>query len=125
MGHQRQPLYLRRNLCPYFWKNPGIQGIFQGQSMYLRIPIGVILRLWLDEGVELSTISPSLTITMPTEQTLLRSLLAVSKSIAAKSFIIKNSDNSFVMLHPAFIVQNFFIIQTLSYFYGLFLIHTL
>lgn len=125
MGHQRQPLYLRRNLCPYFWKNPGIQGIFQGQSMYLRIPIGVILRLWLDEGVvtiHYLAIPHDYDAHGANAATL---AVAVSKSIAAKSFIIKNSDNSFVMLHPAFIAQNFFIIQTLSYFYGLFLIHTL
>lgn len=36
----------------------------------------------------MSTISPPRTITTPTEQTDERSLLAVSKSIAAKSFIV-------------------------------------
>ena len=66
MGHQWKSLYLGSNLCPYFRKHPGIHGVFHGQS----------------------TISPFLTITIPTEQTLLRSLLAVSKSIAAKSFML-------------------------------------
>lgn len=35
----------------------------------------------------IAALLPSLTITMPTEQTLVRCWLAVSKSIAAKSFI--------------------------------------
>ena len=88
VSHQWQSLNLWQNLSPYLWKCPGVHGILHGKSMHPSIPIGIILRLWLDETVvAIHKISPFLTITMPTEQTLVRYWLAVSKSIAAKFFM--------------------------------------
>ena len=51
VSHQWQSLNLWLNLCPYLWKYPGVHGILHGKSMYPCIPIGIILRLWLDETV--------------------------------------------------------------------------
>lgn len=87
MGHQWKPLYLGSNLCPYFRKHPGIHGVFHGQSMHLRVPVGVILRLRLDEGV-VAIHYLAIPYDYDTHGALLRSLLAVSKSIAAKSFML-------------------------------------
>lgn len=36
---------------PILPETPGIHSVFHGQSMHLRVPVGVILWLWLDEGV--------------------------------------------------------------------------
>ena len=65
VGHKGQTLYQRLYLCPDFGEDGGIFCVSPDES----------------------TISPLRTITTPTEQTELRSLLAVSKSIAANSFL--------------------------------------
>lgn len=49
VSHQWQSLNLWLNLSPYLWKYPGVHGILHGKSMHPSIPIGIILRLWLDE----------------------------------------------------------------------------
>ena len=51
VSHQWQSLNLWLNLSPYLWKYPGVHGILHGKSMHPSIPIGIILRLWLDETV--------------------------------------------------------------------------
>ena len=51
VSHQWQSLNLWLNLSPYLWKYPGVYGILYGKSMHPSIPIGIILRLWLDETV--------------------------------------------------------------------------
>ena len=51
VSHQWQSLNLWINLSPYLWKYPGVYGILYGKSMHPSIPIGIILRLWLDETV--------------------------------------------------------------------------
>ena len=51
VSHQWQSLNLWLNLSPYLWKYPGVHGILHGKSMHPCIPIGIILRLWLDETV--------------------------------------------------------------------------
>lgn len=55
--------------------------------MHLRVPVGVILRLRLDEGV-VAIHYLAIPYDYDTHGALLRSLLAVSKSIAAKSFML-------------------------------------
>ena len=87
VSHQWQSLNLWINLSPYLRKYPGVHGILHGKSMHPSIPIGIILRLWLDE-----TVVAIHNLTIPYyhnayEQTLVRCWLAVSKSIAAKFFM--------------------------------------
>ena len=80
VSHKGQTLYQGFYLRPYFGEYWCVLSVFLAETMHLRTPIIIIVRLW-------STISPLRTMTIPTEQTELRSLFAVSKSIAAKSCI--------------------------------------
>ena len=83
VGHQRQPFYQRSHLLPHIWKYRRISSILQGKAVYPGIPVTVILRLRPDKTVETVT-------TTPTLHTLVRCSLAVSKSMAAKSFMGSN-----------------------------------
>ena len=82
VSHQRQPFDKRFYLFPNFREYRGVIRVVVSETMHLAAPIIVIVRLGKDEGIKESTISPFLTITMPTLHTELRSLLAVSKSMA-------------------------------------------
>ena len=77
VGNQRQSFNLRLYPPPHIGKDRGILGIGGCQSMHPATPEVVILRLWLYERIELIHLFAIL----------VRSLLAVSKSIAAKSCI--------------------------------------
>ncbi len=88
VGHKRETGYLGFYLLPHIGEDGRIFGVGCTQAMYLTAPVVVILRFWLDERVELVH-----NLTVPhhddtQEQTDDRSLLAVSKSIAAKSCIV-------------------------------------
>ena len=85
MGHQRKSLDERSNVVPDIREYRCIISVLRSQSVYPLAEPLVVLRLGVDKE---STISPSRTITTPTEHTLDGSSFAVSKSIAAKSLII-------------------------------------
>ena len=53
VSHKRQSFYQRLNLTPHFGKDGGIIGVFMAQSMNLPAPIIIVVRLWLNEGIEL------------------------------------------------------------------------
>lgn len=88
MRNQRKPLYFRSNLLPYFRKNRSMGSIFLCQSMNTGVPIQIVIRFGMNEAVEPVGYLTILTITTPTLHMLVRSLFAVSKSIAAKLSIL-------------------------------------
>ena len=47
-----QPFYQGNYLGPYFRKNGRLVGVGMRQTMNTRAPVGVVVGLWLDEGVE-------------------------------------------------------------------------
>lgn len=62
--------------------------IFLCQSMNTGVPIQIVIRFGMNEAVEPVGYLTILTITTPTLHMLVRSLFAVSKSIAAKLSIL-------------------------------------
>ena len=87
MGYQRQTRQLRRDVGPNLRKGSRVRRIPIRQTVYAGIPGAVIVGVRPDQAIDLSLMSPFSTRTSPTLQILVRSLLAVSKSIATKSFI--------------------------------------
>ena len=90
VSHKRKPLNQWFNLFPDLWEHWGLLCVLSSQAMYLSTPVIIIVGLWLDQRVEGIY---GLTIThyhhsnrADTDE---RSLLAVSKSIAAKSRICR------------------------------------
>ena len=88
MGHQRKSFDQWLNLCPHLREHRGVFCILSSQTMHLRTPIIIVVRLRLNQGIERIHYLAIAYNPTPTEQTLVRSLLAVSKSIAAKSLIV-------------------------------------
>ena len=50
--HQRQALNERLDLSPDVWKHGRVLGVLLGDAVDERVPIKIIIRLWLDEGIE-------------------------------------------------------------------------
>ena len=52
MGYEWQAFYQRLYLRPYFGEYWCVLSVFLAETMHLRTPIIIIVRLWLDERVE-------------------------------------------------------------------------
>ena len=50
--HQRQALNERLDLSPDVWKHGRVLGVLLGDAMHERVPIQIIIRLWLNERIE-------------------------------------------------------------------------
>ena len=87
MRYQWQSLNQRLYLFPDFGKYWGISCIIAAQAMYLTAPIIIVFWFWLDERVKCIY---NLFTTYYHDAYRTRSLLAVSKSIAAKFCIAVN-----------------------------------
>lgn len=88
VGYKRKSVYLWRNFFPYFRECRSMCRIIKYQTMYLGVPVTVVIGVRTYQPINLVDDFPSFTMTIPTLHMLERSLLAVSKSIAAK-FSIK------------------------------------
>lgn len=112
MGYKRQSFYLRLNLFPDIGEDWSFLSIFTAESIDTGTYIIIIVRFGMDKRVELVYFLAIPTITTPTEQTLVRSKLAVSKSIAAKSFISSLSfvccKDTSILLQKRVTVKNIF-----------------
>lgn len=86
--YERQSVNSGSDFPPYLGKRWSLSRIIEGQSVYLCVPVTVVIGVRTYQPINLVGDFPSFTMTIPTLHTLERSLLAVSKSIAAK-FSIK------------------------------------
>jgi hypothetical protein len=53
VGYQGEAFYQGLYLLPYLGKDGGFLGVFPAKAVDLRAPIGIVVRLGLDEGIEL------------------------------------------------------------------------
>lgn len=90
VGNKWQTVYERLNFSPYFRKVFRFFCITVSQSMNSCGPLSIVIGAGTDQTIDFVYNFPFLTITIPTLHTLVRLSLAVSKSIAAKFFIIND-----------------------------------
>lgn len=88
VGYEGQTCYLGLYLLPYVGEDGCVFSVFPAEAVDAGATPVVVVRLGVDERVERVDHLAVFTITTPTAQTLVRSKLAVSKSMAAKSFMV-------------------------------------